>query len=163
MTNPHTPGPIGSPFSAGRHGPNPAGPPAGVNHDYRYGEVTTSSPTTLRRQEVSPLRAPWPLLIAGALVVFSCVIMVYWLSDQWISDPSAREFTAGTSMIILGVALGPALTVLMLRTHRVGRLGLTAWGVVALLSLIGELWPVGIAALVALVLMWLPASSKWIF
>lgn len=165
----HSPGPFGGGSTPSGHGAHqhtpaaPASPPPGVAGDYRYGEVAAGGRKNLRRQEVSPLRAPWPLVIAGALVALSSIFLVYRLTDRWINDPAARDFTAGTGLIIIGVVVGVAAAVLTLRTHQLGRIALTVWSIVALISLIGQLWPVGIAAIAVLVLIWLPASSKWIF
>lgn len=150
-----------SPF--GPQGQNPPGPPPGVRGDYRLGEIDAGERKNFGRQEVYIFRAPWLLLISGAIMFVSCVFLVFKLAEQWIADSSARDFNMELGLTVLAVGFGLALMILTLRTHRIGRIGLTGWAVLALITLLGELWPVGVGALIILVLIWLPPSSRWIF
>lgn len=159
MTQANSSSPFGDPSSA--HTPDRASTPT---RDYRTGDIGPEKKSDATRVEVSVFRAPWPLLIAALLVMVACVIMAYWLTDLWITVPAAREFTVVTGLIILGVVLGVIFTVLTLRTHHSGRIGVTLWAVGGLLSLLHEeLWPVALLGIGATVLVWLPASSRWVF
>lgn len=131
--------------------------------DYCTGDIDAGHTRTLARTQVSVFRAPWTLLSAALLALAACVLMTYWLTNLWLTDPDA-EFTVGTGVLVGAVLLGVLFPILALRTYNSGRIGLTVWAVGALVSLLhAELWPVALLATGAAVLAWLPPSSRWLF
>lgn len=130
--------------------------------DYRFGGGPGGAPRSPRR-EVSIWRAPWTLLISALLFLGSATFLVYFLTDRWIDDPASRGFDMTFGAAALGAVTAVVFVVLTLRSYHFARVVLTVWAAVSLLTLAHQvLWPVALAAAAGAVLLWLPASSRWI-
>lgn len=130
--------------------------------DYRFGDGPGGARRSPRR-EVSIWRAPWTLLISAVLFLGSATFLVYFLTDRWIDDPASRGFDMTFGLATLGAITAAVFVVLTLRSYHFARIVLTVWAAVSLLTLAHQvLWPVALIAAAGAVLLWVPASSRWI-
>lgn len=142
--------------------------PQGIGaDDYRFVSPGNQEPPSGGggpRADLAIWQAPWLLLLGSLVYLAAAVYLAYFLTDRWITSPDiGREFDMAMGMGILGIVSAAVCTIVMLRGYAWGRWALTAWSAVALFALLHlTLWPVGVAGILGLILIWIPTSNAWL-
>ena len=137
--------------------------------DYRFAQVSQHQRQARRAVDMKALWAPLPIKIAAALELFSAAYLVYYIFDlvgaervpESLSriDHLAGEFAAFLGLIVFALCV---LTVYALRAQNWARIGLTVLSALFVVLIIApRVWPVSLAGIAVVVLLWLPANRKW--
>ena len=135
--------------------------------DYRFGEFGSPQPSVPPASHgigSANIQGPgWALwgslacyLVAAGFGVYNAVI------QRHSETTSLREanFTLAIMLVAALVVVGASYG--LIRGQQLSRIILTAWSIVVLVTLLGAtFWPMGIAAIIAGGLLWLPVNNRW--
>lgn len=145
------------------------GAPAGSFSDYRFGQVAEQGQVKRRAADMSAWRAPWALQIAVLIVLGISSYIVYYVFKLVASERVPESLNRierlatelGVVLSIVVVALC-ALSVYVLHAQHKARIWLSVvLALVVLMIVLPHVWPISLAAIVAIVLLWLPSNKEW--
>ena len=145
------------------------GSPAMPVSDYRYGQVADQQKAARRAVDMFAWRAPWALQIAALFVLGISAYIVYYVFELVASErvPEhlnrierlATELGVGLSLVVLALCV---LMVYTLHAQHKARIWLTViLAIVVLMLVLPHVWPISLAAMVTIVLLWLPGNKEW--
>ena len=145
------------------------GAPAGSFSDYRFGQVAEQEQVKRKAADMSAWRAPWTLQIAALIVLGISSYIVYYVFELVASERVSESLNRierlatelGVVLSIVVIALC-VLSVYVLHAQHKARIWLSAvLALVVLMIVLPHVWPISLAAIVAIVLMWLPSNKEW--